>query len=87
MAKTKKDKLQEKIEAWSDEDCLFEFSKFFTRVGLSTEFIQDSEGLIVAQVLKMNVGNAVIVSAPQELEWPLQPVPLPDTEEVKKRLN
>jgi len=84
MAKKSFDeRLDGKLETWSNEECLFNFSKFFERVGLSTEFIQDTEGLIVAQVLVMNVGDKKIVSEPQMLEWPLQPVPLPEDAGVK----
>ncbi len=88
MAKKSFDeRLDAKLETWDDEECLFNFSKFFERVGLSTEFVQDDDGLIVAQVLKMNVGSKVIASAPQVLEWPLQPVAFPDDDELKKRIN
>jgi len=73
-----KDKLLEKIAKWSAEECLMNFSKFFTRVNLSTEFVQDDEGLIVAEVLIMNVDDKKIVSDPQPLEWPLLPAPLPE---------
>lgn len=88
MAKKSFDeRLDVKLETWDDEECLFNFSKFFERVGLSTEFVQDDDGLIVGQVLIMNVGTKVIRSSPQQLEWPLQPVAFPDDDELKKRIN
>jgi hypothetical protein len=76
------DKFTDKIEKWDDEECLFNFSRFFNRVGISTEFIQDEDGLIVAQMLIMNCGDKIIRSEPQLLEWPLQPASV-DEETLK----
>ncbi len=83
MKKKNTDKLSAKIETWDNEECLFNFSKFFSRVNLATEFVQNEDGLIVAQILIMNVGDKKIVSDPQPLDWPLQPAPLPDDEALE----
>ena len=73
-----KTKLEKKIEKWSDEECLEEFSKFLTRVGISSSFIQTEEGLLTHQMIVIRCGDKVITSDPQELDWPLQALPVPD---------
>lgn len=70
--------IEESLETWTDEECLEQFSKFLERVGFSTQFIQDDEGLMTHQILTMQCGDKIVVSEPQELEWPLQPLPMPE---------
>lgn len=84
--KTFEQKLDEKLISWDDEECLFNFTKFLERVGISTDFVQDDDGMIVGQTLTMNSGLKAIISEPQALPWPLQPVPFPDDEELVKRI-
>jgi hypothetical protein len=75
--------IDSQIEKWTDEEVLFNFSKFFDRVGISTKFVQDEDGLLTHQVLTMICGEKAIMSEPQKLEWPLQPLPMPEAFEGK----
>ena len=80
------DKLAKKIEEWSDSDCLKAFIKFFPRIQISTEFIQDNDsGLIAHQIMVVGCGDMVIPSEPMALPWPLQPANVP--EEAKVNAN
>lgn len=83
--KRKEFKLEDMIEGWSDVECLQNFMKFFPRVGVGTEFIQDEHGFITAQVLHTQCGLNVVTSPPLPLDWPLEPVAFP--EDYKKGLN
>ena len=74
---TKKTTIEDGLKTWTDEECLINFSKFFERVSMTTQFIQDSDGLLTHQVLTTACGDKFMASAPQELEWPLQPMPFP----------
>ncbi len=78
FTKTVNTDLTKQIEDWNDEQTLFNFSKFLEKVGISSQFIQDDEGLITHQVMTIQCGDKIIVSEPQELEWPLQPLPMPE---------
>lgn len=73
------------LKDWTDEECLQNFSKFFGRVTLTTQFLQDEDGLLTHQVLVTSCGDKMLASAPQELGWPLQPAAFP--EEHKGMLN
>lgn len=77
--------IEEGLKNWTDEECLTELSKFFTRVSINTQFLQNDEGLLTHQILTTACGDKYMASSPQELEWPLQPVPL--SEEQKAMLN
>lgn len=79
------EKIEKAMEEWTDEECLFNFTKFLERVGISCEFVQDDDGIVVAQVMSIHCGSFVVNSEPQALQWPLQPVPLP--EELKDQVN
>lgn len=73
-----KDKLEKKITNWTDEECLEHFSQFFERVGVTVQFIESEEGMFTHQLLTIRCGDKVIVSEPQQLEWPLQLMDLPE---------
>lgn len=79
---TKIKPLEKQIETWTDEECLYNFTKFFGRVNMSTEFIQDEEGVITHEILHMFCGNKLISSGPQQLEWPVKPLALPEDFQV-----
>jgi len=83
--KTFEQKLQAKIEDGTPEEILELFSYFLDDVGVNTQFIQNDDGLIIGQVVIFRCDDKVIVSEPQELEWPLQPLPMPDA--MKGNLN
>jgi len=78
-------KIDKKLEEWDDEKTLENFMKFFDRVDVGTQFIQNDDGLLVAQVVVFRCGEKVVVSDPRELEWPLQPMPVPES--FEGRLN
>lgn len=78
-------KIDKKIKEWDDEECLYNFSKFFERVGITTQFVQNDDGLLTHQVLTMQCGDKIIVSDPHELEWPLQLMPMPEA--LKGKVN
>lgn len=77
--------IEEGLKSWTDEECLANFSKFFTRVSMTTQFVQDDDGLLTHQILTTACGDKYMASSPQELEWPLQPMPFP--EDQKGMLN
>lgn len=82
----KKNAIDKNINTWSNEEVLTQFGKFFDRIQFDSEFIQDEEdGLVTHQVLIIRAGDKMIVSEPQPLEWPLQPLPLPEA--FEGRLN
>jgi len=83
--KTETPTIEEQMEGWSDVECLTNFMKFFSRVGIGTEFIQDEHGFITAQVLHTQCGLNAVTSPPLPLDWPLEPVAFP--EDYKKGLN
>lgn len=71
--------IDKKLEKWTDEECLENFAKFLDRVGISANFIQTEEGILTHQVLIIQCGDEVVVSDPMPMDWPLQPLPMPDT--------
>lgn len=66
------------IDSWSDEEVLTNFFRFFPRVSLINKLLENDEGAVVAQVLITLVGEKVVYSEPNTLEWPLIPAPKPD---------
>lgn len=70
--------LEKKIEKWSDEEVLMNFGKFFERVQVKSQFVQNAEGLLTHQIMTMVCGDKILLSEPMELEWPLQPMPMPE---------
>lgn len=77
--------IEELIEGWTDVEILQNFMAFMGPVGISTEFIQNDVGFIVAEVLHIQCGDNVITSPPLQLDWPLEPIAFP--EEHKEKLN
>lgn len=75
--------VDKQIKKWTDEECLMNFLKFFQRVSFSTQFIQDDDGIITHETLTMVCGDKVVVSAPQELDWPVKPIDVPSEFEVR----
>ena len=72
-------KIDKKIKEWDDTETLENFMKFFDRVDIATQFVQNDDGLLVAQVLVFKSGDKIVISDPSELEWPLQPMPIPES--------
>lgn len=66
------------IDKWDDEETLRQFFKFFPRVTISTEMLENDAGAVVAQAMVVMSGNKIIMSEPQPLDWPLMPVPAPE---------
>lgn len=66
------------LESGTDEEVLLIFSKFLNRVSMSSEFIQDEEGLFTHEMMLIACGDRMIASEATELEWPLQMLPLPE---------
>lgn len=56
-----------------------------TRVGITVQHIQSEEGPITHQVLVITANDKFITTAPVELVWPMQPMPMPDA--FKKKVN
>jgi hypothetical protein len=76
--KTKKFNIKKIIEDADDEECLSMFSEFFERLDIGAKFVEDQEGLITHQFLVVRCGEKVLVSDPDEFDWPLQRLPMPD---------
>lgn len=83
--KTFEDKLINKIKEGSGEEVLELFSLFLDDVSTTTQFLQNEDGLLTGQVVIFRCEDKVIISDPQELEWPLQPMPMPEA--LKGGLN
>lgn len=62
----------------TDEEVLEAYFKFFHRVTISSQFISNDDDLLTHEVLAVRAGDAFILSEPQELEWPLQRLPMPE---------
>lgn len=78
-------KIEELLKDGTDEEVLFNFSKFLGRVGVNTRFLSLDEADPVAlthQVMYIHAGGAVLQSIPQPLEYPVHPVPTPEGETV-----
>jgi len=74
------------INTWTDEECLFYFTKFLDRVNILTKFEQNEDtAAITHEVIIVQCGDMYIESDPMELEWPLLPMDLPV--EFKKMVN
>lgn len=77
------DKLTNKIEKWSDEECLEHFALFLNRIEIASQPVQNSEtGLITHQMLVIQCGEKAVASMPLAFEWPMQPANLPEDAEV-----
>lgn len=74
-----------KIDKMSDVEVLEHLTKFFHRIDIGTEFIQDKYGFLVAQKVHLMVGECLWSSEPRPLAWPLEPVAFP--EDRKEKLN
>lgn len=72
------EKIRESIEGWTDEQVLEVFGTFLERVGLASQFVQNEDELFTHQILTIQCGDKIIVSEAQELEWPLQLLPMPE---------
>lgn len=71
--------LDEQIATWNDEECLENFSKFLDRVHIASEFMRDDEDeLYTHERLHISCGESYFSSDPQELDWPLQMLPIPE---------
>lgn len=83
MSKTVTQKIEKLVSEGTDEEVLFNFSKFLGRVGINTSFVNlDETDLtkVTHQVMYIHSGDKAVQSMPQPLEYPLQPVPVPDGE-------
>lgn len=69
----------------TDEEVLTAFHKFLQRVSVSTEFLQDEDDLVYAEIFTATCGDKMFASEPYEFEWPLQYLPIPEA--FKERLN
>lgn len=70
--------IEDQMQEWDDEECLKNFLRFIPRIGIGTEFVQNDVGMITHQVLKIVCGEFTFTSHPRQLEWPLEPVALPE---------
>lgn len=83
--KTMTEKFIKTMNSWTDEECLTAFGTFLERVGVTSQFIQNDEGLLTHQVLITVCGDKVMTSEPQQLDWPLQELPMPES--LKARMH
>jgi hypothetical protein len=82
--KSMTEKFIKTMNNWTDEECLTAFGTFLERVGVTAQFIQNDEGLLTHQVLVTVCGDKVMTSDPQQLDWPLQPLPMPEALKAKE---
>lgn len=78
---TKTQSIDDSIEEWNDVEVLQNFMQFMGRVQIGTEFVQDDNGFIVAEVLHIQCGDKEVKSPPLVLDWPLEPVAWPEDAE------
>ena len=73
------EKLKTHIDEWDDEECLKAIIRFFPRIEIGSELVQNKEtGLITHQIMTIQCGDKGTFSEPLALEWPLQPADLPE---------
>lgn len=70
--------LADSLKTWSDHEVLENFSLFCSRIGIANHLIPDQNGFYTHQVLEIQCGDLSMKSAPQELDWPLEPIVMPD---------
>lgn len=77
--------LEQKIEKWDDTEVLENLAKFLEsgRVTFNTQFVETEEGMFTHQLMTIRCGDKVIVSEPQELDWPVQLMPMPEAFNTK----
>lgn len=76
--------LESQIKTWDDIEVLENLSKFFPRVSIGTEFVQNQHGFLTHEVLRLICGDNTMSSPPRLLDWPLEPVAYPGE---KDKLN
>lgn len=67
--------LKEKLEEWSDEQCLMAFGGFLKRVSIATKLVGEDDDVFTHQVIYLVCGDKVVSSDPQELDWPVSFIP------------
>lgn len=71
-------KIEKLLDKMSDEECLIAFAMFLaTRVSITTEFHQQDD-VITHESLVMCINDKMVQSDPRPLNWPLQPMPMPE---------
>lgn len=71
--------LKEKINKWTDEEVLENLLLFLNdRVQAGVHFVTNDDGLIVGYSTVLVVGDKMVPSEPIVLDWPWQPMPLPE---------
>lgn len=73
------------LEDWSDKKVLKAVYFLLQRANVSTKFIATDEGLYTGHAVVVSCGDKFFQSRPMPLDWPLQPVGIPD--EFKEKLN
>lgn len=84
--KTFEERLKKGLEKWSDEECLNYFTMFLNRIEVGSGFLQDDNGFFTHEVLQIACGEKMTTSDPMRLDWPLEPVRMPEGM-PKKDLN
>ena len=61
-----------------NEEALRKLVALLDDIEITTQFIQDDDGLIRTHVLNITAGDKILSSNPIELQWPMQVMPLPE---------
>lgn len=78
LFKRKQPSIDTLLTTWSDKEILENFMKFFDRVSVGNTLVQDQNGFYTHQILEVQCGEFQVTSHPQELDWPLEPIVMPD---------
>lgn len=70
---------------WTDEECLTFFTKFFDRVEVGTDMVENEHGFFTHETMMIRCGEKLIMSTPTPLDWPLEPVVAPELDLDNKR--
>lgn len=60
------------------EEALRKLVELLDYIEITTQFIQDEDGVIRSHILNITAGSKVLSSNPIELQWPMQVMPLPE---------
>lgn len=79
-------KIEKFLKTAQDDEVLAALYLFFsTRANMACQYIQKDDGVVYDYVLSIGIDDKIIQSDPISLDWPLQPLPMPEA--FKKKAN
>lgn len=78
---------EQQVRGWTDEEMVLNLTRMLPRVKLDCHLIQDNDGFVTHQSILLRCGQVGIASAPQEFDWPMEPLPYTEDTKERKKLN